>query len=150
MITFATHGLITGERGAAAPGLVLTPPEVPTLEDDGLLTSAEIATLTLSARLVVLSACNTAAGEAPGQEGLSGLAGSFFHAGARALLVTHWSVYSDASARIASGLVGRLAADPAKGNAAALRDTVLDVIDGATRPLERHPSYWAPFAVIGA
>ncbi|MAM62272.1 CHAT domain-containing tetratricopeptide repeat protein [Maritimibacter sp. UBA3975] len=150
VITFATHGLIAGERGAVAPGLVLTPPETASLEDDGLLTPAEIARLTLSARLVVLSACNTAAGETPGQAGLSGLAGSFFHAGARALLVTHWSVYSTASARISSGLVGRLAARPDLSNAAALRETVLEVIEGATVPLERHPSYWAAFAIIGA
>jgi CHAT domain-containing protein len=38
---------------------------------------------------VVLSACNTIAGDKPGAEALSGLARSFFYAGARALLVTH-------------------------------------------------------------
>jgi hypothetical protein len=44
-------------------------------------------------------ACNTAAGERLGAEALSGLARAFFYAGARALLVSHWPVYSDAAVR---------------------------------------------------
>jgi CHAT domain-containing protein len=41
---------------------------------------------------VILSACNTAgAGDTVGAEALSGLARAFFYAGARALLVSHWS-----------------------------------------------------------
>jgi CHAT domain-containing protein len=52
----------------------------------------------LDADWVVLSACNTAAGgsDKPGAEALSGLARAFFYAGARALLVSHWAVNSDA------------------------------------------------------
>src|SRR5262249_52101876 len=48
----------------------------------------------------VLSACNTAAGNKPGAEALSGLARAFFYAGARALLVSHWQVDSDATVRL--------------------------------------------------
>jgi CHAT domain-containing protein len=51
---------------------------------------------------VVLSACNTAAGDKPGAEALSGLARAFFYAGARALLVSQWSVSSDAATRLAT------------------------------------------------
>ena len=49
--------------------------------DDGLLTSSEVAQLKLNADWVVLSACNTIAGDKPGAEALSGLARSFFYAG---------------------------------------------------------------------
>jgi CHAT domain-containing protein len=45
--------------------------------------------LRLHADWVVLSACNTIAGDKPGAEALSGLARAFFYAGARALLVSH-------------------------------------------------------------
>ena len=45
---------------------MLTPPDVPTEADDGLLTASEIATLKLNADWVVLSACNTAAGSTEG------------------------------------------------------------------------------------
>ena len=49
---------------------------------------------------MVLSACNTVAGDKPGAEALSGLARAFFYAGARALLVSHWAVESAAATRL--------------------------------------------------
>ena len=73
---------------------------MPTEADDGLLTASEIATLKLNADWVVLSACNTAAGGGEGAEALSGLARAFFYAGARALLVSHWAVYSTAATEL--------------------------------------------------
>ncbi len=60
----------------------------PSVPDDELLTASEVAQLKLDADWVVLSACNTAAGDKPGAEALSGLARGFFYAGARALLVS--------------------------------------------------------------
>ena len=40
------------------------------------------------------------AGGAEGAEALSGLARGFFYAGARALLVSHWAVDSDATVKL--------------------------------------------------
>jgi CHAT domain-containing protein/tetratricopeptide (TPR) repeat protein len=150
VIVFATHGLTAGEAGARAPGLVLTPPDIATAEDDGLLTAAEIATMHLNASLVVLSACNTAAGEDASAEGLSGLARAFFHAGGSSLLVTHWSVYSSAAVEVSTGLFRTLQDEPELGHAEALRRSVLAILDDpAQDPLRTHPSYWAPFAIVG-
>src|SRR5205814_8087133 len=87
-------------QGLAEPSLALTLPKQPTDLDDGLLTASEVAQLKLNADWVVLSACNTAAGDRPGAEALSGLARSFFYAGARALLVSHWAVASNAATRL--------------------------------------------------
>lgn len=151
VIVFATHGLVAGEAGASAPGLVLTPPAVPTLHDDGLLTSAEIATLRLNARLVVLSACNTAAGETGDADGLAGLARAFFHAGAQALVVTHWAVYSEAAEMISTGLLAAIQEAPAVTHAEALRRSVQTILDTPHQTDFRlHPSFWAAFAVVGA
>ncbi|MFC4669828.1 CHAT domain-containing protein [Seohaeicola nanhaiensis] len=151
VLVFATHGLTAGETGATAPGLVLTPPAVATLEDDGLLTAGEIAGLDLDAQLVVLSACNTAAGGDTGQDGLSGLARAFFQAGARNLLVTHWAVYSEAAVDVTTGLFTALDRDPGLRFSEALRRSVLDILDDPGRPaLHHHPSYWAAFALVGA
>jgi len=47
---------------------------------------------------VVLSACNTAGGEASNSEAFSGLARAFFYAGTRALLVSHWPALASAAA----------------------------------------------------
>ena len=99
VVHFATHGLLGSETqmfdaSKAEPALLLTPPNQPNDEDDGLLTASEAAVLKLDADWVVLSACNTAAGDGNtiGAEALSGLARAFFYAGARALLVSHWAV----------------------------------------------------------
>ena len=95
VVYFATHGLVAGEvKGLAEPSLALTLPKQPSETDDGLLTASEVAQLKLNADWVVLSACNTIAGDKPGAEALSGLARAFFYAGARALLVSHWAVES--------------------------------------------------------
>jgi CHAT domain-containing protein len=72
------------------PDLILTPPEMAASEeDDGYLSASEIATLKLDADWVILSACNTAAGDTANAEALSGLARAFLYAQARALLVSH-------------------------------------------------------------
>ena len=93
IVYFATHGLVAGDvKGVAEPSLALSVPAQPTDEDDGLLKASEVAQLKLNADWVVLSACNTIAGDKPGAEALSGLARAFFYAGARALLVSHWAV----------------------------------------------------------
>ena len=79
VVYFATHALVAGEtekfaQAKAEPALVLSIPAKPSEEDNGLLTASEVATLKLNADFVVLSACNTAAGDKPGAEALSGLA----------------------------------------------------------------------------
>jgi CHAT domain-containing protein len=84
IVYFATHGLVAGDvKGLAEPSLVLTIPKQPSELDDGLLGASEVAQLKLNADWVVLSACNTIAGDKPGAEALSGLARSFFYAGQR-------------------------------------------------------------------
>ena len=150
VISFATHGLIAGEIGANDAGLVLTPPVRPSESDDGLLTSAEIGMLKLNADMVLLSACNTAAGTARSDEGLSGMANAFFFAGARSLLVSHWPVYSDAAVDLTTRIFAHMADDPALGYAEALRRAMLEILDDPdASPSKRHPSYWAPFIVVG-
>jgi CHAT domain-containing protein len=108
-----------------------------TESDDGYLSASEIAALKLDADLVILSACNTAAGGVEGAEALSGLARAFFYAGARALLVSHWSVYSDATVNLITGAVSRMAADRSIGRAEAMRQPMLVMIDKGVNPLRR-------------
>jgi len=96
----------------------------------------------------VLSVCNTAAGEKPGAEALSGLARVFFYSGTRALLVSHWPVVSDAAVKLTTGAFSEMKANPGIGRAEALRRSMLVLIDKGA-PHERHPAYWAPFIVVG-
>ena len=149
IVHFATHGALAGQvAGNAEPGLILTPPNAPSEEDDGYLTASEIAGLKLDADWVILSACNTAAGGAQGAEALSGLARAFIYAQARALLVSHWEVNSAATVKLITGAMSRLAANKAMGRAAAMRQSMLALIDQGD-PREAHPAFWAPFVVVG-
>jgi CHAT domain-containing protein len=77
----------------------------------------------------VLSACNTAAGDKPGAEALSGLARAFFYAGARALLVSHWQVDSESAVRLTTSTFDALKKEPAIGRAEALRRAMLAMIE---------------------
>lgn len=158
VIALATHGLLAGQLSVSVvePALALAPPalDVPvSAEDDGLLTAGEAAQLSLSARFVILSACNTAASGKPDSESLSGLARAFLHAGARALLVTHFYVYDSA----APLLIGRTV-EAARGRglpaAEAMRQSMAAMVANETQDAMglsfAHPKAWAAFAVIDA
>ncbi len=149
IVHFATHGALAGQvSDKSEPGLLLTPPATPSEEDDGYLTASEIAGLKLDADWVILSACNTAAAGAPNAGALSGLARAFFYAQARALLVSHWEVNSEATVKLVTGAMRRLAADKTMGRAEAMRQSMLALIEkGAS--YEAQPAYWAPFVVVG-
>jgi CHAT domain-containing protein len=150
IVYFATHGLVAGDvKGVAEPSLALTMPQRPSELDDGLLTASEIAQLKLNADWVVLSACNTASGGKPGAEALSGLARSFFYAGARALLVSHWAVASDAATNLTTASIKNLTADPKIGRAEALRQAMLAYLGDKSTPNNAYPAFWGPFEIVG-
>ena len=149
---FATHGYVAGTFNESEPALALTVPDHPNEFDDGLLTASEIAELTLDADWVVLSACDTASGEGKGAEGLSGLARAFFHAGARALLVSNWSLDDLSAKEIMKATFQKLQQDSSARKSEALRAAMLSQIQAAgsaDRIWDAYPGRWAPFEVIG-
>jgi CHAT domain-containing protein/Flp pilus assembly protein TadD len=154
IVYFATHGLVAGDletfaMDKAEPALALSIPEKPNEFDDGLLTASEIAQLKLDADWAVLSACNTATEDKPGAEALSGLARAFFYAGARSLIVSHWEVEDEATARLMVGTFRALSRNPKLSHAEALRESMLAMIDAAKSDREANPLLWAPFVVVG-
>jgi CHAT domain-containing protein/tetratricopeptide (TPR) repeat protein len=158
VVHFATHGTLAGQlTDSIEPGLILTPPASASAEDDGYLSASEIANLKLDADWVILSACNTAGPSKSGQgdpasktgvESLSGLARAFFYAQARALLVSHWEVDSDAAVKLVTGAISASVGDKKIGRAEALRRAILALIDNGA-PQEAHPAHWAPFVLVG-
>jgi CHAT domain-containing protein/Tfp pilus assembly protein PilF len=154
IVYFATHGLLAGDvadfaKLNAEPALVLSLPEKPTQFDDGLLTASEVAQLKLNADWVVLSACNTASGDKPGAEALSGLARAFFYAGGRSLLVSNWEVETRSAVALMVGTFAALAADPKLSHGEALQKAMLAVIENTQHSEWADPKYWAPFVVVG-
>lgn len=151
VIAFATHGLTAGEIDSLAePGLVLTPPATASEQDDGYLAASEVAALRLDADWVILSACNTATGDAT--DGLSGLARAFFYAGARGLLASHWPVADAVAPRITVRTVELQQGGTGRAEAfqQALREIRMDASqDAVENGSLAHPFYWAPFVLIG-
>jgi CHAT domain-containing protein len=171
-VLFATHGFLGGEylssdqpleegeqrrlssRPQAQPALALT--LVGDLGgEDGLLTMKEvIEDLELNAELVALSACNTAgeSAQANNGEGFAGLTRAFMYAGAKSLLVSHWSVDSlSTQALMTSTFRNIKAGQPA-----------LSAVNMAQRELlagrytrgefhfsRAHPFFWAAFVYVG-
>jgi CHAT domain-containing protein len=152
VVGFSTHGLISGElKGLKEPALVLTPPKTASEEDDGLLGLEDILKLKLdSADWVILSACNTGSADGSG-EGLSGLTRAFFFAGARSLLVSHWSVEDRATQSLMTEIFQRYAKDKTLPRAEAVRQGMLTVMEKAKDKTAyfAHPYAWAPFFVVG-
>jgi CHAT domain-containing protein len=115
-----------------------------------LLTTSEIVNLKLNADLVILSACNTAAGQDLHADSLSGLARAFFFAGTRSLLVSHWPVFSDVAARLVTAAVRIVEESGGKlGYAEALAKATNALLDDTSLPDNSHPSVWAPFVLVG-
>jgi CHAT domain-containing protein len=153
VLSFATHGLLAGEvQGLTQPALVLSLPEKPTEEDDGLLAMDEILQLKLShTSWVILSACNTGAGDGSG-EGLTGLARAFFFAGAKALLVSQWSVDDLATQELMTQIFQRYGRDKQVSPAEALRQGMLALLKYGTTESHHHfahPYAWAAFFLVG-
>lgn len=154
VVHFATHGLEEGMWGCSkSPPALVTSFGAP--GSDGLLDFSEIAKLRLDANLVVLSACDTAAGvrgealrRASGQEQagstLEGLVRAFLTANARSVLATYWQV----SAEQESDEFMRAFYTRGKNG------TIGEALQAAQRtliasPQYSHPFYWAPYFLVG-
>ena len=151
VLHFATHGLVRGEiAGLAQPALVFTPKDMTDELNDGLLTASEIANLSLAARLVVLSACNTANFDPSAFNAqIQGLSSAFAVAGVPATVASLWSVETQTSARLMTNLYKHLLSGAAPGIALALQRATLDTIHSAPSRPYYHPRFWAPFVALG-
>ena len=126
VLYFATHALLPmPDACLPEPALVTSATGV---GSDGLLEASDILDLKLDADLVVLSACDTGgAGSADvsssglqgGGEALGGLTRAMIYAGARGLIVSHWSVDSAATVRLMTELFSSGA--PGRGGGPAAR-----------------------------
>lgn len=110
--------------------------------NDGYLHLSEVAARRVSARLVVLSACETLSGTLYNGEGLMGLARAFLAGGSRAVVATHWPVGSWA-ADLMAVFYRRLAAGDEP--AAALRAAKLTLLEN---PATADPFFWAGFVLV--
>ena len=113
---------------------------------DGLLTALEAADLDLrGTQLVVLSACQTALGDAEPGLGVAGLTSAVQAAGAQSTVLSLWQVDDDATRALMQLFYRGLLAGTSR--AQALRQAQAAI---AAQSKWRHPFYWAAFVLNGA
>lgn len=135
IIHLATHGFFSAEPQDGPPrllnpllqsGLVLARGQT---AEDGLLTAEEVTAMDLrGTELVVLSACDTGLGEVVAGEGVMGLRRAFSQAGARALIMSLWTIPDADTRQLMEAFYERVVADPGGSKPLALRGAQLDTI----------------------
>jgi CHAT domain-containing protein len=139
VVHFAGHSVLNPERPHLSMLLFAGNEEN---GDSSVVYSYEVGELKLDAtRLVVLSACSTAAGRVSASEGATSLARPFLAAGVPTVLASLWEVDDPGAADLMGRFYRRLRIgdDPV----AALRSAQLSLLDGSP------PSRWAAFQIIG-
>jgi len=148
IIHFATHAFAYSYTSKARDSFLALAPDS---TNDGLLTVGEVmddSNFSVPAELVVLSACQTALGSVTQAEGTVGLQRAFFAKGARALLVSLWSVDDEATAMLMKAFYNHWLGDrDAPTKAEALRRAQRTV---RRTPRFASPVYWAAFELVGA
>ena len=137
IIHFVAHG--TASRVSPLDSAVV-------LSDDGKsynLFARQIMSHPIHARLVTISACDSAGNRVYSAEGLVGMSWAFLHAGAHEVVAALWEV-NDASI---PHFMDLFYAEVAQGDdpALALRDAKLDMLHSGT--IYAKPFYWAPFVL---
>lgn len=110
---------------------------------DRWMTVRDIASLRLSAELVVLSGCNTGRHVIEAGDELLGMLRGFFAAGAASILMSLWSLHD----RWATELMARFYdhwRGGAESKSAALRAAQLGLLRE-----QPHPVFWAPLVLVG-
>jgi CHAT domain-containing protein len=93
--------------------------------------------------LLVLSACQTAAGDDRAALGLAGVA---VKAGARSALATLWFVNDQSTQALISEVYSQLSSSPPVSKARALQAAQIKLLNDRRY---RHPCYWSPYLIIG-
>ena len=112
-------------------------------EEDYMLTMADVMSVKLRAKLVVLSCCHSGRGEIKA-EGVVGIARAFIGAGARSVLVSLWAIDDEATLEFMKSFYhnfvkGRSASESLNHAMKCLRES----------EKFRDVKYWAPFTLIG-
>jgi CHAT domain-containing protein len=113
--------------------------------EDGLLTGLEASLLNLQGtELVILSACDTGAGEVKIGEGVMSLSLAFRIAGAETVLASHWKVSDKATSQLMTEFMRRWRAGESRANA--WREAQLSLLHSKDF---RDPYFWSAFTLTG-
>ncbi len=141
-IVFATHGYFGKDLpGIQEPVLVLTLLDQPKGQD-GFLRMSEVMGLKLNSDVVALTACQTGLGPRISGEGTMGMGRAFQYAGAKAVLMTLWSVAEKSSVILTESFFRHL--KEGKSKLESLRLARKEIREAGYD----HPFFWAPFILV--
>lgn len=144
ILHLATHGKANSDAGDYS-FLAFSESDA-AADEEALLYVKEVYNLSTNADLVLLSACETSAGELQRGEGVASMARSFSYAGARSLIATLWSVDDQAT----RDLVGLFFENIDQGlpKDKAIQLAIHSFLDNSGQKYA-HPYYWASFLPVG-
>jgi CHAT domain-containing protein len=137
LIHFVAHG--TASRASPLDSAVV-------LSEDGKshnLYARDVAATRLHARLVTISACDSAGSKIYSSEGLVGLSWAFLRAGAQNVIAALWEVNDASTPQMMNQMYSAIAAG--EEPASALRTAKLALL--RSQSVYRRPFYWAPFVL---
>ncbi|MGP1384302.1 MAG: CHAT domain-containing protein [Thainema sp.] len=140
IVHFATHGRFSSNPRETF--LLSWEEPISVQEFDQLLGARQIPRAK-PIELLVLSACETAAGDRRAALGLAGLA---IRSGARSTLATLWSVNDQSTAQFMADFY-KILQDDSQARGEVLRQAQLRLLND---PQYQHPYYWAPFVLVGS
>lgn len=120
----------------------------PDSASDGKLYVPELYAHRINARLAVLGACNTAAGDVYAGEGVMSISRGFAHAGCASVVVSLWPLPDATSTKLLAPFYTQLKAGASVP--AALQQARLSYLETVEDPLMAHPLYWASLVSSGA
>ncbi len=144
VIHLATHGYFN-KLNPLLSGVILEPDAT----EDGRMEVHEILGLKLNAKLVTLSACDTALGtgyfaDVPAGDDLVGLTRAFLFAGTSSVLASLWEVNDRSAVTLMHSFYGHLRqSDKATSLASAQRKM------RRSSGTYKHPYYWSSFVLVG-
>lgn len=114
--------------------------------NEGLLNTYEIYGIPLSAKMVVVSSCNTGSGKLRTGEGVMSLARGFINAGSQSVIMSLWEVDD----RLGSETVKLFYDNLKRGNSksSALRKAKLEILNSSYQ-FQSHPYYWSTLVLYG-
>ncbi len=157
IVHFATHGILNSKQPELSGILLSLVDQQGEEKKNGLLRLGEIYNLSLSADLVVLSACQTALGQEVRGEGLIGLTRGFMYAGAQRVVASLWRVEDETTSRLMKKFYEGMLKQNLRP-AAALRQAQMFIWQGAntkgknaarTGSQATAPFYWSAFTLQG-
>ncbi len=146
ILHLAMHTLINDENPMYSQ-LVFTLNNDTLEENDGLLNAYEIFNMQLSARMTVLSACNTGYGMLQKGEGIMSMARGFIFAGVPSIIMTLWAVEDQSGSILMSNFYQNLVEGFEIDEA--LQEAKLQYLSEADQ-LSAHPYLWSGYVSIGS